>query len=106
GHIPDPSGIDFELARPTPLPNSPAPSRIPTPAQDTRLPTPPSSGRLPTPPSTMAAQPEALEIEEAPRTGRTRVPPVIAPRPPPAARLAGNRDPAKEAGGKSQAASA
>jgi predicted Zn finger-like uncharacterized protein len=101
GHIPDPSGIDFELARPTPA--SAASTRVPTPAPEARLPTPGPSNRLPTPPSNMPAEGESLDIDDAPKTGRTRVPPpVIAPRPPPAVRpgQAGKREAAQEGDAK------
>ncbi|MFL5444447.1 MAG: tetratricopeptide repeat protein [Myxococcales bacterium] len=89
GHIPDPSGLDFELARPTPVSSSPASSRTEAPPEDDfRLPTP-EPERVATPPARMAAaNHDSLEIDEPPRTGRTRVPPVIAPRAPPALRPA------------------
>jgi len=101
GHIPDPSGIDFELARPTPISSSPAQGRVPTPAAEARLPTPAPSNRLPTPPANMPAAGESLEIDEAPKTGRTRVPPpVIAPRAPPSVRPASKWEPGEEGAAK------
>ncbi|TMB35110.1 MAG: tetratricopeptide repeat protein [Deltaproteobacteria bacterium] len=104
GHIPDPSGIDFELARPTPISSSAAEARLPTPAPEARLPTPAPSNRLPTPQSSMSAESESLEVDEVPKTGRTRIPPVIAPRPPPGARPTSKWEPGQEGGAKGPSA--
>jgi tetratricopeptide (TPR) repeat protein len=83
---PHPGAIDFELARPTPMP--------PVSAVHPDLPTPDESVR----------SGESLEIDEAPRPSRTRVPPVIPPRVPPPLRPATRWAPFKEANSKEKVA--